>query len=143
MAFSHIFPTLSYLHLGVLAGSIAAACTVHGIIWRLYFSPIAHIPGPRLAAITWWYEFYYDIILGGQYVFKIIELHKEYGPIIRINPYEVHIGDPDFFPQLYPASNKRRDRWRFFTKQFGADGSYSFQTKADWSDNMELTNITN
>ncbi|KAM7187935.1 cytochrome P450 [Rhypophila sp. PSN 637] len=121
MAFEPVLQSLSYLHIGVIAGVAITGYTLYGIIWRLYFSPIAHIPGPRLAAITWWYEFYYDIIKSGQYTFKILELHKQYGPIIRINPDEVHIGDPDFFPQLYPASNKRRERWRFYTKQFGAD----------------------
>ena len=24
--------------------------------WRLYLSPIAHIPGPRIAALTLWYS---------------------------------------------------------------------------------------
>lgn len=48
-------------------------------IRRLYFHPIAHILGPRLAALTWWYEFYYDATQPGQYVFKIQELHKRYG----------------------------------------------------------------
>ena len=37
---------------------------------------------------------YYDTWLGGQYTFKIIELHKKYGPIIRISPLELHISDP-------------------------------------------------
>lgn len=101
---------------------LLAAYTLYGAIWRLYLSPIAHIPGPRLAALTWLYEFYYDIVLGGQYVFKMVDMHKQYGPIIRINPYEVHINDPDFHPHLYPTSSRRRDRWAFFTKQFGADG---------------------
>lgn len=40
------------------------------------------------------YEAYYDLILGGQYTFKIGELHKQYGPIIRISPWELHISDP-------------------------------------------------
>ncbi|KAK0749537.1 cytochrome P450 CYP542B3 [Schizothecium vesticola] len=102
---------------------LVAAYTLYGVFWRLHLSPIAHIPGPRLAALTWWYEFYYDIVLGGQYVFKMADLHKQYGPIIRINPYEVHINDPDFFPHLYPTSTRRRDRWLFFTRQFGAEGS--------------------
>jgi len=70
------------------------AYTLYGALWRLYWSPIAHIPGPRLAALTRLYEMYYDIWLGGQYTFKIIELHKQYGPIIRISPWELHISDP-------------------------------------------------
>jgi hypothetical protein len=37
----------------VLAG-LLAAYTVYGAVWRLYLSPIAHIPGPRLAALTLW-----------------------------------------------------------------------------------------
>jgi len=53
--------------------------SVAGTIRRLYFHPLAHIPGPKLAAITWWYEFYFDGILQGKYVFKIQELHRRYG----------------------------------------------------------------
>ena len=53
--------------------------TVYGAIWRLYFSPIAHIPGPRLAALTFLNETYYDIVLGGKYTWKIAEYHKAYG----------------------------------------------------------------
>ncbi|WYZ39302.1 hypothetical protein EsH8_III_001216 [Colletotrichum jinshuiense] len=90
---------------------------------RLYFSPIAHIPGPRLAALTQYYEFYYDIILGGQYTFKIIELHRRYGPVIRINPWEVHVGDPDFFPELYTGPGRLREKWPFYAKQFGSPES--------------------
>lgn len=52
---------------------------VYGIIWRLYFSPIAKFPGPKLAAISMLYEIYHEIILGGQYTFKIRKLHEEYG----------------------------------------------------------------
>lgn len=47
--------------------------------YRLFFSPLSHIPGPKLAACTRLYEFYYDVILHGRYTFKIAELHKKYG----------------------------------------------------------------
>jgi len=48
-------------------------------IYRVYFDSLSHIPGPKLAAASLWYEFYYDVILRGQYTFKIVELHEQYG----------------------------------------------------------------
>jgi len=51
----------------------------YGCVYRLYLSPVAGFPGPKLAALTFWYEFYYDVIKKGQYTFKIKELHQEYG----------------------------------------------------------------
>lgn len=53
------------------------------VIYRLYWSPLAKIPGPKLAAATFWYEFYYDVIRRGRYTWKIGELHEEYGMFIR------------------------------------------------------------
>ena len=51
-------------------------------IYRLYFHPLAKFPGPRLAIVTYWYEFYYDIIRPGQYTFKLPGLHEKYGKLI-------------------------------------------------------------
>jgi hypothetical protein len=65
------------------------------------------------------YEFYYDVWLKGQYTFKIRELHKQYGPIIRINPDEVHIADPDFYDVVYAGSTQKRDKWDWFCNQYG------------------------
>ena len=53
--------------------------TIYGAIYRLYLSPIAHIPGPRFAALSFWNEFYYDVILIGRYTWKIGEYHEKYG----------------------------------------------------------------
>lgn len=109
----------------MLAVLAVGAYTLYGALWRLYLSPIAHIPGPKLAALTLWYEFYYDVVLGGQYTFKIIELHKQYGPIIRISPWELHVGDPDFYSVLYAtsASGQKRNKYNWFTESFGLDNS--------------------
>lgn len=48
-------------------------------LYRLFLSPIANIPGPTLAALTSWYECYYDVIKPGRFVWKIKELHAQYG----------------------------------------------------------------
>lgn len=47
--------------------------------YRLYLSPIAKFPGPKLAAVTYLFEGYYDVVKRGKYTFKIRDLHVEYG----------------------------------------------------------------
>lgn len=49
------------------------------MIYRLVLSPIAKFPGPRLAAVSNWYEFYYDVIRKGHFTAHIQQLHKKYG----------------------------------------------------------------
>lgn len=48
-------------------------------VYRLYLSPLAKIPGPKIAALTLWYETYHDVWRRGQYVYKIKEMHEKYG----------------------------------------------------------------
>lgn len=63
---------------------VSAACilVIYGIglaVHRLYLSPLSLFPGPRLAALTLWYEFYYDVIKRGRYTWRIAEMHERYG----------------------------------------------------------------
>ncbi|KAL0264722.1 hypothetical protein SLS55_000673 [Diplodia seriata] len=101
-------------------------------IYRLFFHPIAKFPGPKLAGLTYWYETYHDFLRGGKYTEKISDLHDKYGehlyhlfsqtlhvpriapitaslqgPIIRINPEELHVRDPKFIDTLYTYGSKR------------------------------------
>ncbi|PGH15364.1 hypothetical protein AJ80_05548 [Polytolypa hystricis UAMH7299] len=86
-------------------------------IWRLYFHPLAKFPGPRLAALTLWYECYFDVGLGGQYFKEIERLHSIYGPIVRISPNELHVKDPDWVSELYPVGNRRRNKYAWFLSE--------------------------
>ncbi|KAK1984580.1 cytochrome P450 [Colletotrichum cereale] len=92
-------------------------------VYRLFLSPISHFPGPKLAAWTYWYEFWYDVVAEPEYTFKIGRLHEKYGPIIRINPDEIHIADPDFYDTVYAGSGRKRDKWDWITRSFGVDES--------------------
>lgn len=60
-----------------------AGYTLILVVHRLFVSPLAKFPGPKIAAVTSWYEFYHDYFRRGQYVFKIKEMHDKYGEPIR------------------------------------------------------------
>ncbi|KAE8143640.1 cytochrome P450 [Aspergillus pseudotamarii] len=92
-------------------------------IYRLFFHPLARYPGPKIAALTVWYEFYYDAIQRGRYTFKIQRMHEKYGPIVRISPNELHVNDPNFIDDLYAGGGKKRDKYPYFSAQFGIPDS--------------------
>lgn len=119
-------------------------CVIGGIR-RLYFSPLSKFPGSKFAALTLWNEFYWDVVKRGQFMWRIEEMHKEHGegtlalprfastltfanrecvgPIVRINPYELHILDPDYYDELYAPVSKKRDKYKWWTNLAGADDS--------------------
>lgn len=40
------------------------------------------------------------------------------GPIVRINPYELHIDEPDYYDILYSGPSQKRDKWEWSAKMF-------------------------
>ena len=49
-------------------------------IYRLYLSPLAKFPGPKLAALTQWVETYYELKHpGGQFIWVYQKWHEQYG----------------------------------------------------------------
>ncbi|KAI1311466.1 trichodiene oxygenase [Xylaria venustula] len=90
------------------------------VVHRLFWHPLARFPGPKLAAVKRYVEAHYDLVCNGQYTFKISEMHKKYGPIIRISPHELHISDASFFEKLF-SRDSHWDKYTWSYDAFGAD----------------------
>ncbi|KAL8814807.1 MAG: hypothetical protein Q9223_005998 [Gallowayella weberi] len=101
---------------GILCASLVSYLLFRSF-YRLLLDPLSSIPGPSIAALTTHYQTYFNIIKGGQFLFKIRDLHEAYGPIIRIGPNEIHINDPEFCDQIYSLQG-RWDKDPAFVNQF-------------------------
>ncbi|KAK8137099.1 cytochrome P450 [Apiospora sp. TS-2023a] len=102
---------LSIFHIGValVCGGLAYQLII--AVWNISpFHPLSHIPGPRFAAATYLPEFYYDTIKYGRYTHQIKMMHQKYGPIVRINPGEVHCADYNFVDEIYAVGGRKRNK---------------------------------
>ncbi|PUU78750.1 cytochrome P450 [Tuber borchii] len=76
------------------------------VFYRLYLHPLRRFPGPKLAAATGWYAGYWDLHMGGQMVKHLADLHKEYGPIVRSEPNQLHFSSPEAYSTIYSPTSK-------------------------------------
>lgn len=62
------------------------------VIYRLYFHPLAHFPGPKIAAATYLYEGGWDYFGKGAYIHQIERMHQKYGQWL-LPSHRQHTGD--------------------------------------------------
>ncbi|KAF3051103.1 hypothetical protein E8E11_004200 [Didymella keratinophila] len=120
------FANIVYQNLFLAALSLLVLYLIANTTYQLYFSPLSKFPGPKLAAVTLWYEIYYDVFKWGKYYLEVRKMHERYGPMVRISPFELHVSDPDFIEILYSRSAPR-DKHAYMTRAFGLNEA-SFST---------------
>lgn len=126
-------------------------------IYRLYLHPLARIPGPRLAAITsLWYV---NQTRKGRMLVVYRDLHKKYGPAVRISPNEVSFDSKEAFQAIYTGSqyiekgdfywaqsrNPGRIDWRFRRYQgddFAFNGELNMERYKSHRKNIGVTYST-
>lgn len=71
-------------------------------IYRLYFHPLAHVPGPAFACVSPLYL--YAICYFGTEGHTLLRLHQKYRtPVLRIGPDAVSLSDGEALHQVYVA----------------------------------------
>ncbi|KAF8920111.1 cytochrome P450 [Mucidula mucida] len=115
---------LSTVLLSVLSlGLTYQVCTV---FYRLYLHPLADFPGPKLAAASSIYRFYYDVILGGEMLSQLERLHSVYGPVIRYGPNSLHFNDRRAYADIYRTGIALTKEPFFYKCFYFTEASFGF-----------------
>jgi hypothetical protein len=104
MTAEHVLPVYGYVLLAVsifLAGRLLA---------NAYLSPLRHYPGPFLASCTRLWNL--ARVRRYRYTTEQLELHAEYGPVVRIAPNELSIGSPQVVDAVFaPGKGFTKSDW--------------------------------
>ncbi|KUJ24271.1 cytochrome P450 [Mollisia scopiformis] len=78
-------------------------------IYNRYFHPLSHIPGPFWSSVTDLFKLY--VLLSQDLSTMGIELHKKYGPVVRVAPNMLSFSDPYMIPRIYHKKADKSDFW--------------------------------
>ncbi|KAL7909376.1 cytochrome P450 [Trichoderma velutinum] len=126
-----IFSRLTILQSTVLVLGLWALYKLLQAIYNITFHSLAGFPGPVLAGASYWYEGYFDLILWGRYTNEIAHMHEKYGPIVRINPDELHCNDPHFIDEIFAIGTRKRNKPTHQLRSLEGDATFSGFGTAD------------
>jgi hypothetical protein len=111
---------------------------VHRFVIRsLYSSELSNIPGPKLYAITKWRLALED--WRGLRTQTIDALHKQYGPIIRIGPNEIHCNSLTALKTIFGAgSGFERTSFYSMFDVYGRQNLFTFSSTKAHGDRKKL-----
>lgn len=105
------------------------------MIYNIYFHPLSHFPGPesfaasRIPSVR--------NVLKGQLLYRISELHEQYGEVVRTAPDELAFSSAQAFQDIYSKHQGRasfpKDPIHYVTPASGVASILSVQSDADHS----------
>ncbi|CAI7659082.1 unnamed protein product [Penicillium viridicatum] len=108
-------------------------------VYRVWFHPLASIPGPKAAALSTHWLYRASI---GKYVEETLDaLHDQYNSsVIRIGPNELHIRKPELYKTIYSQSTSYYKPWSFYQS---LSIPHSLTTETDPHVHRDLRRILN
>ncbi|KAI3616665.1 cytochrome [Moniliophthora roreri] len=116
----------------ILACILCASYVLAVGAYRLFLHPLRKFPGPKLAALTTFYRAYHDVVKDGKFVYHLQDLHKVYGPVVRVGPDTLHFSTVDAYHDIYTRGStfgKSRSLYNAFPFP-EASGTYLDMNKA-------------
>ncbi|KAK0189785.1 cytochrome P450 [Armillaria mellea] len=101
--FKAILNSLSVANYAILASTLLILARY---LYQYLNHPLRHYPGPRIAALSKWYKFYFDVLQDGGFLEHLEKLHIQYGPVVRVGPNEVHFSNPRAYGDIYFVGSK-------------------------------------
>ncbi|KAH6695096.1 cytochrome P450 [Plectosphaerella plurivora] len=121
----------------LLALALAGLSLYYFILEPLIFSSLARVPGPKLFALTKWRLALED--WKGTRTRKILALHEEYGPVVRIGPTEVSFNSMSALRTIYgPGSQYGRTTFYRMFDVYGEQNLFTLHSTKDHGDRKKL-----
>ncbi len=85
---------------------LTATFLLSWLLYNKFHAGLNRIPGPPLAGLTKLWRLYQ--VRKGTFHRDLVALHKQYGPLVRIAPDVVSVGDPSMIPVVYGLKHNFR-----------------------------------
>lgn len=86
--------------ISVGCGSYLVALFTSMVVYRIFFHPLRHFPGPKLASITQFYHVQQGAAKGNNHLY-LERLHAKYGSYVRVGPNLLSVGDPAWVEPIH------------------------------------------
>ncbi|KAK1818677.1 hypothetical protein LTR12_006862 [Friedmanniomyces endolithicus] len=119
-----------------LIAVLIVAVVLGRIVQRRFLTPLRNVPGPFFASVTSIWLLYYD--LAGLRTTTIHDLHRKYGPIVRLAPNELSFSDEPVVNQLYSQQTAFMKAPIYDSMSLPPLGIFSLRNKAAHSQRRSL-----